>query len=681
MRLRAHLLVYLLYLVVVLVITFPLITTIGTRLLGHPFGDAYEYVHHIWWIKTALQSGQNPFFMPNLLYPDGLSAALLWSLPLQSFPAWLFAFVMSLPAAFNLAALLTLALNGWAMFWLARYLVADLTPRPPLHCVEREGNYIPQGAALAAGLAFLLYPAFQGQLGAAHTGLLTLWPAPIYLYCLLRLRDTRRIRETTAAGALFFAVSLWGSALLLIYLIAPITALYGLMLLRARAWLALRRTLVTVMLGAVLALPLLVPLAVETLRAPPEAGSVRYSAALLGVAAPSFYHPLFNGWDYSHRVLGVDPFEQASYIGVIAAGLATVGFWKVREARWWLLLALSAWVFSLGPLLKVDGEPLAVRAAGYATHIPLPWALFQNLPLLSMARTPARFNFAVGFAVAVLIGYGVRASVLSDRDLPDWRLKRPKLAVRWAIVAGLMALLAFEYQFWWPLPTSNGVVPAPIAALATRSDLRAVLDIPWYHPLVNKDGMFLQTGHHLPMIIGQISRRSPINPAKVNLLQETLDPALLDAAGVDVVILHKEYDGVESAVGALTRSRLGQPFYEDAQSAVFLVPPYSGDPPGRTTYGTGASLYFYAPQPGPARLVGQVEADGRGAEAALDGVTLVQWTARERQALRVPVEFTAGYHTITVALDPACPAADDAALRCPLLTVTGLGLEEVVGDQ
>src|ERR1700712_5610623 len=118
MRARHHLIVYLFYLAVTLVITFPLITVISTRMIGHPLGDAYEYTHHIWWIKTALQSGQNPFFMPNLLYPDGLSATLLWSLPLQSFPAWAFTFVMSLSAAFNISTLLTLALNGWAMFFL-----------------------------------------------------------------------------------------------------------------------------------------------------------------------------------------------------------------------------------------------------------------------------------------------------------------------------------------------------------------------------------------------------------------------------------------------------------------------------------------------------------------------------------------------------------------------------------
>src|SRR5690348_1866413 len=120
MRLRQHLGVYSFYFAVMVVVTYPLITVISTRMIGHPFGDAYEYTHHIWWIKTALQTGQNPFFMPNLLYPDGLSATLLWSLPLQSFPAWAFNFVMSLPAAFNVSALLTLAANGWAMFVLVR---------------------------------------------------------------------------------------------------------------------------------------------------------------------------------------------------------------------------------------------------------------------------------------------------------------------------------------------------------------------------------------------------------------------------------------------------------------------------------------------------------------------------------------------------------------------------------
>ena len=693
MHRRTHLLVFLFYLAITLVITFPLITVIGTRMIGHPFGDAYEYTHHIWWIKTALQTGQNPFFMPNLLYPDGLSATLLWSLPLQSFPAWAFAFVMSLPAAFNVAALLTLALNGWAMFVLVNHLVRDKHGQ-----THRSAPTKTVAPALVAGLVFMLYPAFQGQLGAAHTGLLTLWPAPLYLTMLLRLREDVRVRRTILAGAILFMVSLWGSILLLIYLIAPITAVYGVMILAGRDWQTLRRGLVTVILGGIFALPFVVPLTIETLHQPPASGVVTYSASLLGVVSPSFYHPLFAGWETSRRILGVDPFEQASYVGVIAGGLGLLAVWKRKAARGWLGLALIAWVFSLGPLLKICDSPLEIRLDGYATHISLPWALFQNLPLINIARTPARFNFAVGFAMAVLAGYGIMVILPRERNgalqgsareqktgqwwyrvreriVPERGLTSNIGVVRWLVVGLLMVGIGFEYQFWWPVPTQTGIVPAPIAALADRTDIRSVLDIPWYHPLVNKDGMWLQTGHEQPMIIGQISRGSPADPAKVNLLQDTLDPALLDAAGVDVVILHKEYDGSEGGLGTLTRERLGAPFFEDRQYAVFNVPTYTGGAAGFVSAAEGTSLYFYAPQDGQAVLTGTVQAENRGAAALLDGVTLVQWTVRGVQNLRVPITFAAGYHALTMRNDPVCPTVDDPALACPALTVEGLAVD------
>ena len=427
-------------------------------------------------------------------------------------------------------------------------------------------------------------------------------------------------------------------------------------------------------------MPFVVPLAVDTLNAPREEGAVRYSASLLGVVSPSFYNPLFAGLDYNRRVLGVDPFEQAGYVGVIAALLAALACWKIRAARKWLLLALLMWVFSLGPLLKVYDVPLAVRIDGYATHISLPWALLQNLPLISMARTPARFNFAVGFAVSVLVGYG--AAVIFSSKQKVATLSGRELAVRWLFAAVVMVMIAFEYQWWWSLPTIPGVVPAPVAALAARDDIRAVFDIPWYHPLVNKDGMFLQTGHGQPMIMGQVARRSPVNPAKVSLLQGTLDPALLNAAGVDIVILHKEYDGSEDAVGTFTRARLGDPFYDDAQIAVFAVPPYSGDPPAFTTYAEANSLYFYSPTPGTATLTGRVTAES-GAAVLFDGGTLVQWAVHDEQNLQVTVIFTAGYHSLSVSNDPVCPAADDPALRCPPLRVEALALAEyqpILGD-
>lgn len=676
MRLRAHLLVFVFYFAVALVITYPLVTVLGTRMIGHPLGDAYEYTHHIWWIKTALQTGQDPFFMPNLVYPQGVPAPLLWSLPLQSFPAWLFAFFLPLPAAFNLQILLTLALNGWAMFLFTHFLISQFGQgqgflTPSLRSGEGKAHAVSRSevlSALLAGLVFMTYPAFQGQLGAAHIGLLTLYPVPLYTYVLFRLRDTPHLTHTFLVGALLFAASLWGSLLLLIYLVAPITALYLLICFASRDWRTLRRVLITIVLGVFVSLPFVVPLARETLRVPPETGSVDYSAVLLGIVSPSFYHPLFSTLDYAHRVLGTDPFEGASYVGILAALLAFVAFWKMRAARWWLLLAVVAWVFSLGPLLKVFDQPVSVRVGDAATFVSLPWALFQNLPFISSARTPSRFNFAVGFAVAILVGYG--AAHLS-RNL------RP--ALHWLALLVLMAAIAFEYQWFWGMPTVPGVPPAPIAALASRADIRAVLDIPAEHPLANRAGMFLQTGHQHPMISGQVSRRSPVNPAKLELLQYTLDPALLNQAEVDIVIVHLEPDGSDGQVGAFARQQLGEPFYQDNEYAAYEVPPYQGDPPSFTTYPNvtsddGATLYFYAPHDETRTLVGQVAASGRAAFVSLDDVPIVEWQVHDAQNLRVPIRFTAGYHAITVSADPPCPPETDPVLICPPLVVTELDL-------
>src|SRR5690606_14066627 len=310
-----------------------------------------------------------------------------------------------------------------------------------------------------------------------------------------------------------------------------------------------------------------------------------------------------------------------------------------------------------GPLLKLYDQPLAVRVADYPTYISLPWALFQNLPILNIARTPARFNFAVGFAVAVMAGYG--AAYLESRIKPP---------ARWIGLLLLMALIAFEYQFFWGMPTVPATIPRQVVELREREDVRAVFDVPWEHLLTDKDGMYLQTGHGLPMIAGHITRRTPLNPAMGFLLQRTLDPALLDQAGVDIIILHKEWDDEEGALDAFLRGRLGAPFYEDQLITVFNVPPYVGEPPGFISsielpdqIGEQADLYFYAPAPGTVTLTGQVASDSpRDAILYLDNTPILEWTVQNEIGLNVPVEIqSAGYHTLTIAADLPCPTIGD----------------------
>src|SRR5690606_10603264 len=157
-RLLPHLIVYGFYLLITLLITWPLVTQLGTHLTGWSYGDSHEMARHIWWYNHALRAGQPIFWQPALGYPDGMEGVLLWAHPQQFFPAWLLAFVLPVPAAANLSILLYMALNGWGMYLLARHLLDDR-----------------RGPALLAGLAFMAAPTFQGHLGGGHAGLMVAW--------------------------------------------------------------------------------------------------------------------------------------------------------------------------------------------------------------------------------------------------------------------------------------------------------------------------------------------------------------------------------------------------------------------------------------------------------------------------------------------------------------------------
>ncbi len=657
---KRHLAVYTFYLGIALLITWPLLTVIGTRLIGHPFGDSYEYARHIWWYNHALRTGQPLFYHPLLGYPDGISGLWLWAIPLQSFPAWLFAWFLPLPLAFNLTALLRLALNGWAMY----VLVHHLTEKRPI-------------PALLAGTIFMLYPTFQGHLAVGHIGLLALWPVPLYIHALLRLQAApapQSLKWLIIAAGLF-VMSLLGSTLLLIYFTGPVTLLMLAVPFVQRNWAALRRTIFAVLLGGLLALVFIVPYLIESAAQPaavPEGGDVAYSADLLTLFTPSFYHPLFTNLDYTHTILGIDPFERFGYIGIAAGALALIGAWRQSNARRWMLLAALAVLFSLGPLLKVLNTVVSVNLGEQISYITLPWLFFQHVPFISTVRTPARFNLTVGLAVAILAGYGA-----------GWLWDRLRTR-RWLIFVPLFALVIFDYQSFWPFPTVGGTVPEPVQTLAERDDVRAVFDMPWTHLLAQKDGLFLQTGHQKPLIAGHIARRTPVDPARLTILEETLDPALLDAAGVDILILHKEW--AEDAA-QMQAKMPGDLVYEDERIAVYDVPPPAAVPqfmaliPDDPAVEAKIDTYLYAPEPGWATITGDLRADGRDVTLLFNQRPVQSWQGMDHITFDLPVPIAdAGYHALTLAVTPPCPNHFPDTQRCRSAAVDALTIGAYVAQ-
>lgn len=657
-RLIRPLLIFAFYGLLAVIITWPLAAQVSSSLAGFAYGDGREMAHHLWWFGYALRNGEPLFYQTLLGYPNGIDAISLWANPLQFFPAWALALVLPLPFAANVTLLLTLALNGLAMFALATYLLRGEKP-----ITWRD----PRGwAALIAGAAYLMFPTMQGHLGAGHAGLIVQWPVPLYVLALLRLAEPTRLpRRATVirvlAAAFLFIVSGWGHTLQILYVTLPLTLFIVLAWAAQRQWRAVARLIMASLLGMIGLILFLLPVASATFStsAYQEGGNVRYSADLLALVTPSFLHPVFGQWEYTHRVLGVNLDEGAAYVGVIAFMLIAIALVKRPAARRWLIFGGLVWLFSLGSLLKLFDQPLTLTVDGYASFITLPGALLEQLPIINLARTPGRFLFAVAFAVAVLVAYGTA-----------WLLE--KVSARGRSIVGLLLIggIAFEYWTFEPFPTIPAAVPQAVHDLAQDEAVRAVFDVPWNNLVAAKAGLYLQTAHEHPLLAGQVTRRTPVNPAMLGLLETTLDATLLNGAGVDVVIVHREQD--DGSLYARARERMGEPFYENMQYALFRVgfPRaasgfFTTEPPSVLT--SAHDIPVYAPGVGWVQFNATLDAGDatRTVELRRDGETLHRWQITGRQMISLPIPVnTMIYHTLTLALEPPCPAIAPPGLLC-----------------
>ena len=357
----------LLYLLAALYLTAPIHSAMTSRFVGAETGDTYDVVRQVWWFKTAIQNGDNIFEQSLLAYPEGFRAVRLWANPLQFFPMWLFAFFAPLPAAFNVGVLLTLMLNGWSMYLLARRKLTTLSRFP----------------AFVAGLVFIFFPTLQGYLLDGRIGMLALWPLPLLILYLFDYADLGGTRRFFIAALLFMLVAL-GDTMRVFYVLAPLSVLFVCARLQRRDQLGALRVTFAVLAGCVFLLVYLSPVMADLMDNPQLVtvdGRSGRSIDLLGLVSPSTANPF---WDdiatHSQRVLGSDLSGSASYIGLIGGILALIGILVRREARWCLLVCFTAWILALGPVLRVNDQVLVGTIGGYQAVLPLPFAVLARLP-------------------------------------------------------------------------------------------------------------------------------------------------------------------------------------------------------------------------------------------------------------------------------------------------------------
>ncbi len=651
------------YLLVALYLCAPIHSHLTTRFIGGDSGDVFEMARHVWWVKTALQSGEDVFHHALLGYPVGFRATQLWAHPLQFFPMWLFAFAAPLPAAYNLGLLLTFALNGASMYLLARRKLASASRLP----------------AFFAGLVYMVFPTMQGHLFQGHAGLLVQWPLPLLILILFDFADTGGARRFVFALVCILLTAL-GNILQSVYVLAPLMALFFLARLSRRDHVGAARALLLAAVGLGALQMFVSPVLGDVLANQQfvEAGGyVRYSLDLLSPISPSFANPFWQSIaTHSPQVIGTSLGGGAAYLGLLGGGLALLGALHRRAARWWLLVAFVAWLLALGPVLKANGEAVSTFIAGYETVVPLPYALFINLPILELARTPDRFMFLFAAMFALLVGFGADVLFSSRLDLR----RKPRLQL---VVAMLLVLLVIEdYRLFAAFPSVPAEIPREIESLKHRRDVSAIYNVPYDNLLAAKEAMYLQTAHRKPLIAGHDARVTPVDPARLALLSK-FRPALLQDAGADVVIIHKRRAQDSGQLDLLqwrARQGLGEPLFEDQRYAVYETP--NRRDRARAVYSPIVEAqahvtYIYKEQPGWLEFNAALEANDRRVNLSLNDTPLESIRVNGRLPLSIPLPIDRrGYHTLRIALDPPCPALVDASvLVCERVSVENARLE------
>lgn len=543
--------------------TWPLPLHFRTHLLGDPAGDTGVYVWNIWIFRhELLRHGRVPFSTSHLFsYTGGADFSFHNYTPIAGLLGAPLIDPLGVVGAFNAVLLGLIILTGLSLFALARRLgLPDATAwfagalfiaSPVLTARETAHLSLVNAATLPLFmLALVRALASKSYRDAIVVGLVvalaTYSDAYYGVYCVLMgafLVGCRFVRVTQLGAssstrwverilelviAAMAAVLLWrtvsGSTAIVVggWTIGLRTAYTPMLVLAAatatRVWLRrrpiltiddpsrelpilVRRGIVAVAGCLVLLMPLVVGIALRFARNQMPETEILWRSSPRGVDLLAYLVPNPNhAWfgDSTHDWL-LPPQGDAfpEFIGsfsIVAAALILIGMWLHAVPALWVGFTALFAALSLGPFVHV---------AGVNTYMPGPWAFLRYVPIVGMARSPARFAIVATLGLSLLAAFAFEA------------VRRRWPSAAWRALPVVAALLAFELVPA-PRPLYSAAVPEVYRMIATMDDEAGrLLEL----PTGIRDGTssignfspsseFFQTHHRRPLIGGYLSRVS-----------------------------------------------------------------------------------------------------------------------------------------------------------------------------
>ena len=520
-RTRIYLAVLLIYVILAVVLTWPLATHLFTHIPGsyNWAFDEYTFVWNSWWFRYSLLNlGESPLHSTHIFYPITVDLILytynffnvLISFPLQPF--------LPLTVIGNLTFLFSIAMSGFSAFLLAEYLL-----RTTEHRLR-----VPRIVPYAAFFAGLVYGFSSYRMVYAAIGHNDIWSTawiPFYTLYLLKTVREPRWRNALMAG-LFFALAMYCEMIFGV-LLAMMTVLILLFVLgrQGRKQVAggllslFKRLVLAGGLAALLYLPMLVPILREMSAgyALEGWGSARQlSVDLMGFVSPTGLNILGPDWatDLHNTRLGTARFSDINtvFLGWATLALAIVGAIRYRRrVAVWTTCAVVFIVLALGPVLQIF-KRFTFDLDGLQINVPLPFILLHYTPVISANRVPNRFSAVLMLALAILVAFAAYwiLSWAATRGRSTWsRLLLPACCVL------IAAPILFEH---WsvPLPLTDSRIPPVYDQVAAEPGDFAILQLPlgWrnsFGQLGAEDtrNQYHQVYHQKRLLAGNTSR----NPA------------------------------------------------------------------------------------------------------------------------------------------------------------------------
>jgi hypothetical protein len=398
----------------------PMSTTVG----GHGDADASIWYHA--WTPYALSHGHDPLLTDHLNFPGGVNLMWQTSQPLVGLLAWPVATLGNHYLAYDVVMTLGLALSAWCAFLVFRRWISW---RP---------------AAFAGGLVYGFSP-YMAAHALGHANLVVAFVPPLILGVLdeILVRQRRSaLRAGLLLGALAAVQFYVAEELLATEAIMAAAAVVVLALLhRDRVRLRAEHALRAIGAAAVVALVLCAPaIAVQFLGPNRLGGQFQhpggFSSDLLNFVVPTGVQQLVPGTAtrIAQHFTG-NTSEQTGYLGLPLVLILAYTVWRFRAVIWVRAVALIgvvAAVLSMGPTLHVDG---------HATHIPLPWVVFEHLPVAANI-VPGRLML-YAFLMA-----GLLLALFVDHLRRDAHTSRARAAGGAAVLA--LAVIALLPTFAFP---------------------------------------------------------------------------------------------------------------------------------------------------------------------------------------------------------------------------------------